>query len=223
MAAQGVVVSAFGGPDVLRYQAWPARPPGPGEVRIRQTAVGVNYIDVYVRAGLYRLIEPPALLGMEAAGVVVDTGPDVVHLLPGDRVAYACVPPGAYVSVRTMPPSTSWCSRRCGRRDGRRRDAEGHDRRMSPSPHASRARGRDGPRARRRGWGRPVPLSVGEGTRRPRPRHRLRRGQGEAGPRQRMRAAHHQPRLPVRAGRAGRHFGPGSRRDLRRAGPRCRR
>mgnify|MGYP003694218123 CR=1 FL=1 len=103
MAAQGVVVSAFGGPDVLRHQAWPARPPGPGEVRIRQTAVGVNYIDVYVRAGLYRLIEPPALLGMEAAGVVVDTGPDVVHLLPGDRVAYACVPPGAYVSVRTMP------------------------------------------------------------------------------------------------------------------------
>jgi hypothetical protein len=103
VAAQGVVVSAFGGPDVLRYQAWPARPPGPGEVRIRQTAVGVNYIDVYVRAGLYRLIEPPALLGMEAAGVVVDTGPDVVHLLPGDRVAYACVPPGAYVSVRTMP------------------------------------------------------------------------------------------------------------------------
>ena len=86
MAAQGVVVSVFGGPDVLRYQGWPARPPGPGEVRIRQTAVGVNYIDVYVRAGLYRLIEPPALLGMEAAGVVVDTGPDVVHLLPADRV-----------------------------------------------------------------------------------------------------------------------------------------
>ena len=72
-------------------------------MRIRQTAVGVNYIDVYVRAGLYRLIEPPAPLGMEAAGAVVDTGPDVVHLLPGDRVAYACEPPGAYVSVRTMP------------------------------------------------------------------------------------------------------------------------
>jgi len=71
-------------------------------VRIRQTAVGVNYIDVYVRTGLYRMIEPPAPLGMEAAGVVVDVGEGVAHLLPGDRVAYACAPPGAYVGVRTM-------------------------------------------------------------------------------------------------------------------------
>jgi NADPH:quinone reductase len=62
----------------------------------------VNYIDVYVRAGLYRMIEPPAPLGMEAAGVVVDAGDGVAHLLPGDRVAYACAPPGAYVGVRTM-------------------------------------------------------------------------------------------------------------------------
>ncbi len=103
MPTQGVVVSAFGGPEVLRHQSLSAPAPGPGEVRIRQTAVGVNYIDVYVRAGLYRLVEPPAPLGMEAAGVVVDIGPDVVHLLPGDRVAYACAPPGAYVGVRTMP------------------------------------------------------------------------------------------------------------------------
>src|ERR1700730_7515611 len=102
MPAQGVVVSAFGGPEVLRHQALPARPPGPGEVRIRQTAVGVNYVDVYVRSGLYRMIEPPAVPGMEAAGVVVDLGEGVAHLLPGDRVAYACAPPGAYVSARTM-------------------------------------------------------------------------------------------------------------------------
>jgi NADPH2:quinone reductase len=103
MPAQGVVVSAFGGPEVLRHQALPAPSPGPGEVRIRQTAVGVNYIDVYVRSGLYRMIEPPAVPGMEAAGVVVDVGEGVAHLLPGDRVAYACAPPGAYVSARTMP------------------------------------------------------------------------------------------------------------------------
>ena len=102
MPGQGVVATAFGGPEVLRYQPLPARPPGPGEVRIRQTAVGVNYIDVYVRAGLYRMIEPPAPLGMEAAGVVVDVGDGVAHLLPGDRVAYACMPPGAYASARTM-------------------------------------------------------------------------------------------------------------------------
>ena len=102
MTAHGVVATAFGGPEVLRHQPLSARPPGPGEVRIRQTAVGVNYIDVYVRAGLYRMIEPPAPLGMEAAGVVVDVGDSVAHLLPGDRVAYACAPPGAYVGVRTM-------------------------------------------------------------------------------------------------------------------------
>jgi NADPH:quinone reductase-like Zn-dependent oxidoreductase len=99
---QGVVATAFGGPEVLRLQPLAARRPGRGEVRIRHTAVGVNYIDVYVRTGLYRMIEPPAPLGMEAAGVVVDVGDGVAHLLAGDRVAYACTPPGAYVGVRTM-------------------------------------------------------------------------------------------------------------------------
>ena len=98
-------------------------------MRIRQAAVGVNYIDVYVRSGLYRMIEPPAPLGMEAAGVVVDVGDGVAHLLPGDRVAYACAPPGAYVGVRTMPadPGRRAPGRR-GRRDRRHADAEGHDR-----------------------------------------------------------------------------------------------
>ena len=90
------------GPRCCASSRYPAPRPGPGEVRIRQTAVGVNYIDVYVRAGLYRMIEPPAPLGMEAAGVVLDVGEGVAHLLPGDRVAYACAPPGAYVGVRTM-------------------------------------------------------------------------------------------------------------------------
>ena len=103
LPTQGVVATAFGGPEVLRYQPLVARRPGPGEVRIRQTAVGVNYIDVYVRSGLYPMIEPPAPLGMEAAGVVVDVGDGVAHLLPGDHAAYACPPVGAYVGVRTMP------------------------------------------------------------------------------------------------------------------------
>jgi NADPH2:quinone reductase len=101
--AQAVVATAFGGPEVLRYQAVQSASPGPGEVRLRQTAIGVNYIDVYVRKGLYRMIEPPAAIGMEAAGVVMDVGDGVGHLLPGDRVAYACPPPGAYATVRTMP------------------------------------------------------------------------------------------------------------------------
>jgi len=102
LATHGVVVERFGGPEVLRHQALVAPAPGPGEVRLRQTAVGVNYIDVYVRAGHYPLITPPAALGMEAAGEVLDVGEGVAHLLPGDRVGYACPPPGAYVGARTM-------------------------------------------------------------------------------------------------------------------------
>ena len=101
--AQTVVATAFGGPEVLRFESVTVNAPGPNEVRIRQTAIGVNYIDVYIRKGLYRIIEPPAAIGMEAAGVVLDVGDGVAHLLPGDRVAYACPPPGAYATVRTMP------------------------------------------------------------------------------------------------------------------------
>jgi NADPH:quinone reductase-like Zn-dependent oxidoreductase len=103
MHGHGMVVSRFGGPEVLVAASVDAPPPGPGEVRVRHTAIGVNYIDVYVRRGEYRMIEPPAAPGMEAAGVVVDVGDGVTHLLPGDRVAYACMPPGAYVDLRTLP------------------------------------------------------------------------------------------------------------------------
>lgn len=105
MATQGIVAGRFGGPEVLEQRPLEARAPGPGEVRIRHAAIGVNYIDVYVRKGEYRLIEPPAPLGMEAAGEVLEVGDGVAHLLPGDRVAYACAPPGAYVVVRTLPAS----------------------------------------------------------------------------------------------------------------------
>ena len=105
ITTQGVVAVRFGGADVLELRSLEARPPGAGEVRLRQTAIGINYIDVYVRKGEYPLIQPPAPLGMEAAGEVVDVGDGVTHLLPGDRVAYACTPPGAYVGVRTLPAS----------------------------------------------------------------------------------------------------------------------
>lgn len=97
-----VVIERYGGPEVLRWERTTAMPPGPGEVRIRHTAIGLNYIDVYTRTGYYPLIEPPGIPGMEAAGIVLDIGPGVHGLMPGDRVAYACPPPGAYVEVRTM-------------------------------------------------------------------------------------------------------------------------
>jgi len=71
--AQGVVATAFGDPEVLQFRKVADSRPKAGEVHIRQTAVGVNYIDVYIRKGLYRMIEPPAPIGMEAAGVVVES------------------------------------------------------------------------------------------------------------------------------------------------------
>lgn len=104
LAGQAIVLAARGGADGLRAATTEALPPGPGEVRLRQTAVGLNYIDVYVRTGLYgALLDVGGIPGFEAAGTVIDVGADVTHLLPGDRVAYACLPAGAYASHRTMP------------------------------------------------------------------------------------------------------------------------
>ena len=97
-----MVVTAFGGPEVLQWRPTTARPPDPGEVRIRHTAIGVNYIDVYCRTGLFDMLTPSRIPGMEAAGVVLDVGAGVANVAPGDRVAYACPPPGAYTDVRTM-------------------------------------------------------------------------------------------------------------------------
>ena len=102
LIARGIVVSRYGGPEVLIPATLAAPAPGAGEVRIRQSAIGVNFIDIYVRTGRYRLLEPPAPPGMEAAGVVIDVGEGVAHLLPGDRVAYVAPQPGAYVDVRTL-------------------------------------------------------------------------------------------------------------------------
>jgi NADPH:quinone reductase-like Zn-dependent oxidoreductase len=103
ISARAVVVSRYGGPEVLTAAALSAKAPASGEVRIRHTAIGVNYIDVYVRTGRYRMLEPPAPPGMEAAGIVIDVGDGVPHLMPGDRVAYVAPEPGAYVDVRTVP------------------------------------------------------------------------------------------------------------------------
>ena len=102
LSAGGIVVRQHGGPEVLRWDSVSAPPPGPGEVRLRHSAVGVNYIDVYCRTGYFDLLTLPGTPGMEAAGVVLDIGPGVHGILPGDRVAYACPPVGAYAEVRTM-------------------------------------------------------------------------------------------------------------------------
>ncbi|MCB1723570.1 MAG: quinone oxidoreductase [Gammaproteobacteria bacterium] len=93
-------IHSFGGADVLRWEAVEVGAPGPGQVRLRQTACGLNYIDVYQREGLYP-IELPAVVGMEAAGIVDAVGPDVSGFAVGDRVAYPMTL-GAYAQTRLI-------------------------------------------------------------------------------------------------------------------------
>jgi len=94
--------SRTGGPEVLEYVDVEVGEPGPGEVRLRQHAIGLNFIDIYFRTGLYP--QPlPSGLGQEGAGVVEAVGEGVTHVKVGDRVAYAGRPNGAYSEVRTMP------------------------------------------------------------------------------------------------------------------------
>ncbi|MFM2067153.1 MAG: hypothetical protein RLZZ584_2062 [Pseudomonadota bacterium] len=97
-----VQITQFGGPEALHIVDRPVGEPGPGEIRVRHHAAGLNFIDVYQRTGLYANALPLAL-GMEGAGVVEAVGPGVTHLDVGDRVAYASNPPGSYCDVRVMP------------------------------------------------------------------------------------------------------------------------
>ena len=96
-------ISSPGRPDVLSWDEVPMPDPAPGEIRIKHGAVGLNYIDVYHRTGLYPLPSYPAGIGLEAAGTVDAVGAGVSDVKPGDRVAYASPPIGAYAEVRTMP------------------------------------------------------------------------------------------------------------------------
>jgi len=97
-----IQIQAFGGPEVMQWVDLPVGEPGPGQIRIRHRACGLNYIDIYQRTGLYANALP-LTLGMEAAGIVEAVGEGVTHLAPGDRAAYASQPPGAYSEVRVMP------------------------------------------------------------------------------------------------------------------------
>ena len=100
--ARTIIIEAHGGPEQLKLVDHPVGQPGPGEVRLSHRACGLNFIDVYQRSGLYPMALPAAL-GMEASGVVEAVGTGVTHIKPGDRVAYAATPPGAYTEARVMP------------------------------------------------------------------------------------------------------------------------
>ena len=99
--AHAIRIQSQGGPEVLRYEEVQVGNPGPGEARVRHTAIGVNYLDTYHRSGLYPLTMPSGI-GTEAAGVVEAVGEGVDWLRPGDRVAYCTSSVGAYSTERVM-------------------------------------------------------------------------------------------------------------------------
>src|SRR5258708_31125220 len=92
-----------GGPEVLVWEEVKIGKPGAGEARIRHTAVGLNFVDIYNSSGLYP-VQLPSGLGGEGAGVVEEVGLGVTDLKPGDRVAYGSAPLGAYAEARLIPP-----------------------------------------------------------------------------------------------------------------------
>lgn len=100
--AKTIIIEAHGGPKVLKLVDRPVGEPGPGEIRIRHKAIGLNFIDCYQRSGLYPMTMPAAL-GREAAGIVEAVGEGVTHLKVGDRAAYAAAVSGAYCEERVMP------------------------------------------------------------------------------------------------------------------------
>jgi NADPH2:quinone reductase len=100
---KAIRIHETGGAEVLRYEDVEVGRPGPGEVRLTQSAIGLNFIDIYLRSGLYPLPSLPSVIGLEAAGTVEEVGAGVDDFAPGDRVAYASPPPGAYAEERLMP------------------------------------------------------------------------------------------------------------------------
>jgi len=99
---KAIRIHETGGPEVLKWEDVEVGTPGPGEARIRHTAVGLNYIDIYGRTGLYPLQSFPHVLGMEGAGIVEAVGEGVTEVAVGDRVAYVAGPPGAYCEERLV-------------------------------------------------------------------------------------------------------------------------
>jgi NADPH:quinone reductase len=98
-----IEIPVQGAADVLTVKACEAQQPGPGEILLRQHAIGVNFVDIYHRSGLYVLPNLPVVPGVEGAGIVEAVGEGVTHVAVGDRIAYAGLPLGAYASMRLLP------------------------------------------------------------------------------------------------------------------------
>ena len=100
--ARAVVIEQYGGPEVLRVKEVRVDAPGPNQVRLQHTRIGVNFHDVYVRSGLYKTLQLPGIPGIEAAGVVMECGRDATRWKVGDRVAYVTGAYGVYASERVI-------------------------------------------------------------------------------------------------------------------------
>lgn len=98
-----VQMERVGGPEVLRLADVALTSPGPGEIQVRHTAIGVNFVDIYFRNGLYQAPSLPVPLGVEAAGIVEAVGEGVIGFAPGERVGYAGLPLGGYAEFRNVP------------------------------------------------------------------------------------------------------------------------
>lgn len=102
---KAIIIDAPGGPDVMKWRDAPVPEPGDEEVLIKQTAVGMNFLDIYYRSGMYPLERYPFTPGIEGCGIVIRPGKKTKHVMVGDRVAYAMGPLGAYAEYRVIPES----------------------------------------------------------------------------------------------------------------------
>ena len=173
-------IHAPGGPEVMQWEEVAVGDPGPGEARVRHTAVGVNYIDTYHRSGLYKL-SLPFRLGSEAAGVVEAVGSGVDWVKPGDRVAYCGGALGAYSEVAgDAGRAAGQAARRHLRARRRDADAEGPHGPVPVPPDLPAQGRRDDPVPCGGGRRRPDRMPVGARARRHDDRHRRLRREGGA-------------------------------------------
>lgn len=105
---RAIVLREYGGPEKLLWETVEVRDPGPGELLVRHSAIGVNFHDTYVRSGSYKTLSLPGIPGIEAAGVVERVGPDVAAFVPGDRICYLDSSYGAYSEARVLPAALAF-------------------------------------------------------------------------------------------------------------------
>src|ERR1700753_737153 len=103
-----IVLREHGGPEKLLWEEVSVGEPGPGQLKVRNTVIGVNFHDTYVRTGLYKTLTLPGIPGLEAAAVVEKVGPDVTAFVPGDRICYIDQSYGAYSGERDLAASLAY-------------------------------------------------------------------------------------------------------------------